>query len=104
MIFVERQNKIIKKALVKVLDDSCALRKSAFVNKILTIFLIYNRDSVLPIDGKFSLAERELNEINRNLRPRNFEPILASGNVYLEKFMNLELLTKKRSRQAIDFD
>ena len=40
-------------------------------------FLIYNRDSVLPIDVKFSLAEREVNEAEV-FDEETFKTILAS--------------------------
>ena len=56
----------------------CASRKSTFINKILIIFLIYNRDPALPIDFKFSLAEREVNE-TEVFYEDTFELILASG-------------------------
>ena len=53
------------------------MRKSTFVNKILTIFIIYNIDPVLPIDVKFSLTEREVNETEA-FDEETFEAILAS--------------------------
>ena len=45
--------------------------------KYLPFFLIYNRDSVLPIDVKFSLAEREVNEAEV-FDEETFKTILAS--------------------------
>ena len=56
----------------------CASHKSIFVNKILANFLIYNRESVLPIDATFSLAEGEMNE-TEIFDEETFERILASG-------------------------
>ena len=52
------------------------MRKSTFVNKILNIFIICNIDPVLPIDVKFSLTEREVNE---SFDEETFEAILASN-------------------------
>ena len=87
---VERQNSTIKNALVKVLDAHpeewshiiegvffCASPKSTFVNKILAIFLINNRDPVLPIDVKFSLVDRKVNE-TEVFDEETFEAILVS--------------------------
>ena len=46
--------------------------------KYLPFFLIYNRDPVLPIDVRFSLAEREVNEAEV-FDEETFKTILASA-------------------------
>ena len=56
----------------------CASHKSIIVDKILANFLIYNRESVLPIDATFSLAEGEMNE-TKIFDEEKFERILAPG-------------------------
>ena len=61
-----------------------------FVNKILDIFLIYNRDPALLINVKLSLVEREENE-TKVFNEEIFESIPLQ--VYKEKFMDLQLVT-----------
>ena len=43
-------------------------------------FLIYNRDPVTPIDAKFSLAEREVNEVEV-FDEETFEAILGAARI-----------------------
>ena len=81
------------------------MHKSKFVNKILAIFLIYNRDPVLPIDVKFSLAEREVNE-TEVFDEEMFEAILASTTrirreIHESATINI---TKAQDKQKEDFD
>ena len=81
------------------------MHKSKFVNKILAIFLIYSRDPVLPIDVKFSLAEREINE-TEVFDEEIFEAILAStARISREIHESATInITKAQDKQKEDFD
>ena len=111
---VERQNRTMKKAFVKVLDAHLEERRHIiegvlFVHRVsrhLSItytpffffffFWIYNRDSVLSLDVKFSLAESEVNE-TEVFDEETFEAILASA---VHKFMDLQLVTKEKLKTS----
>ena len=83
----------------------CASLKSTFVSKILAIFLINNRDPVLPIDVKFSLVDRKVNE-TEVFDEETFEAILVSdtrirGEIHESVTSNIR---KAQDKQKKDFD
>ena len=76
-----------------------------FVNKILDIFLIYNRDPALLINVKLSLVEREENE-TKVFNEEIFESILTSatsiqGEIHGSAISNIR---KVHDEQKKDFD
>ena len=70
-----------------------------------TLILIYNRDTVLPIDIKFSLAEREVNETEA-FDEETFEAILTfstriRGEIHQSTTSNIR---KAQDKQKKDFN
>ena len=116
---LERQNRIIKNVLVKVMEAHLEewphiIEDALFAHRVsrhsstqyLLSFLIYNKDAVLPIDVKFSLAEREVNE-TEVFDEGKFEAILASavrirGEFHESATGNIRKAQDKQNKTFID--
>ena len=115
---VERQNRTMKNALVKVMDAHpekwlhitesvlFAHRVSQLAStKYLPFFLIYNRDPVFPINVKFTLAEGEVNETV--FAEETFEAILGSatrigGEIHESATSNIRKAPNKQKKTLIE--